>query len=271
MKKSAIAVILAALILCLAPVIVSEYAKHQPITIKTELIEGKVVPRVKLSNGELWFKTGDEVVQQYLASYAKYADALVDSLREINIPVGNEKINLNEETVRKKWENLLNQHSECWKLPDNIPRSESFFCVPNVYSDEDGKRFAIIDPIFTYIYETGRYRVRIDVTAANPQTTFFNQAGILADLKVAYGYRNLNWTGLITFEYGNMDSQIGLIPMSVRQDENSFDAAFTIANAGYFVSATGITQSEFIELLISICEAPRENTQDVVEYILEHG
>ena len=68
-----------------------------------------------------------------------------------------------------------------------------------------------------------------------------------------------------------MDSQIGLIPMSVRQDENSFDAAFTIANAGYFVSATGITQSEFIELLISICEAPRENTQDVVEYILEHG
>ena len=37
------------------------------------------------------------------------------------------------------------------------------------------------------------------------------------------------------------------------------------------VDSRGITQHEFIELLISICEAPRENTQDVVEYILEHG
>ena len=68
-----------------------------------------------------------------------------------------------------------------------------------------------------------------------------------------------------------MDSRIDSIPMSIRQDGSSFKAAFTIANAGYFVFATGITQREFIELLISICEAPRENTQDVVEYILEHG
>ena len=50
-----------------------------------------------------------------------------------------------------------------------------------------------------------------------------------------------------------------------------FRALFTIENTGYIVSAKGITQREFIELLISICEAPRENTQDVVEYILERG
>ena len=50
-----------------------------------------------------------------------------------------------------------------------------------------------------------------------------------------------------------------------------FRALFTIENAGYIISARGVTQREFIELLISICEAPRENTQDVVEYILENG
>ena len=61
MKKSAIAVILAALILCLTPVIISEYAKHQPITIKTSLADGEVVPHVKLSDGELWFKTLNDV------------------------------------------------------------------------------------------------------------------------------------------------------------------------------------------------------------------
>ena len=59
-----LAVILAALILCLASVIASEYAKHQPITIKTELTEGEVIPHVKLSNGELWFKTEDEGAEQ---------------------------------------------------------------------------------------------------------------------------------------------------------------------------------------------------------------
>ena len=70
-----------------------------------------------------------------------------------------------------------------------------------------------------------------------------------------------------------MDSYIGDTAISVRQSYGHFYAFMTVGNASYQISVNRdvMSQREFIELLISICEAPRENTQDVVEHILEHG
>lgn len=73
--------------------------------------------------------------------------------------------------------------------------------------------------------------------------------------------------------YGPKRSRIGDVPVALRYENTRWGttvgAVFTLGNTGYEVSSRNVSQREFVELLLSICEAPRENTQDVVAYVLE--
>jgi len=95
--------------------------------------------------------------------------------------------------------------------------------------------------------------------------------GHIADPNEPGGLRQLSMSDLSTFQYGDMDSQIDNIPISVLRGENTstFDATFVLGNARYYIEAYHVTQQEFIELLISIVEVPRPETRNVIEYILE--
>ena len=268
MKKSAIAVILAALILCLAPVIVSEYAKHQPITIKTALTDSEVVPHVKLSNGELWFKTEDEVIQQIVQNYDELK-ATAESLREINQCVLHGWDRSLKDISREDMEFLLNVHPERWQIPERFGEAMSSLVMPNVYANSERTRFAAPDNILEYTYGAdGLTRMGIYIGAGGQLADIAYNG---PDIGTLPGYANISVTQLEIARYGKRDSRIGDTHTALVWHDGRYEARFTIANADYSVSATGITQREFIELLISICEAPRENTQDVVEYILEHG
>ena len=268
MKKSAVAIILAALILCLAPVIVSEYAKHQPITIKTELTEGEVVPHVKLSNGELWFKTEDEVIRQIVQNYDELK-ATAESLREINQCVLHGWDWSLKDISREDMESLMNVSPKLWQIPERFDEDSVLFVMPNVYANSERTRFAVADIIlhYTYIVDASA-RININVGVGG------TLAGIPQDgpdFGTPPGYANIDALHLEFAHHGKRDSRIGDTPMALVLHGDRYTACFTIENAEYVVSAKGITQREFIELLISICEAPRENTQDVVEYILENG
>ena len=270
MKKSAVAVILAALILCLAPVIISEYAKHQPITIKTSLPDGEVVPHVKLSDGELWFKTEDEVAGQLTAEDRRAAinDAFYFRVMGKFLPL-TRFLNADSEDEMAA---LMNLHPELWRLPKGIINMISYYHPPVLYGwdDRDTVLTAETD-IFLYFSDS----------AVPPSLSIRIGAGDYVDLSdgVSYygGGRDIDFSSEVAhIVYGHRDSRIGDVDMSLLVQYDYYGtrrlrALFTIENAGYIVSATGITQREFIKLLISICEAPRENTQDVVEYILEHG
>ncbi len=268
MKKSAVAVILAALILCLAPVIVSEYAKHQPITIKTELTDGEVVPHVKLSNGELWFKTDNDVAEQLTAEDRRAAinDAFYFRVMGKYLPLTRFSSADSEDEIAS----LMNLHPELWKIPNGVNLKRQY-TPPRLYGWDD--RDTVL---------TAQTDIFAFTTSGNtlPLVRIYVGAGDYVDMsdgafhEYSTGFAPNNVARNI---YGHRDSRIGDIDMSLKRRYDyyynvpSMGAIFTIENAGYIVSATGITQREFIELLISICEAPRENTQDVVEYILEHG
>ena len=270
MKKSTIAVILAALILCLTPVVVSEYAKQQPITIKTELTDGEVVSHVKLSDGELWFKTDNEVAGQLTAEDRRAAinDAFYFRVMGKFLPLTRFSNAESEEEMAA----LMNLHSELWKIPNGIINMISYYHPPVLYGwdDRDTVLTAETD-IFLYFSDS----------VVSPSLSIRIGAGDYVDLSDGASYhgseKGLGFESEVArIVYGHRDSRIGDVDMSIVVQHDyygtrRFRALFTIENAGYIISARGVTQREFIELLISICEAPRENTQDVVGYILENG
>jgi len=75
-------------------------------------------------------------------------------------------------------------------------------------------------------------------------------------LSIGYGVRDI---------YGELDSRIGDVELAVMRGGS---AVFVLGNAAYDIQCIGLSQREFIELLISICETPQECTLDVMEYIL---
>ena len=268
MKKSTIAVILAALILCITPVVVSEYAKYQPITIKTELTDGEVVSHVRLSDGELWFKTDNEVLQQTVQDYDELK-ATTESLREINQCILHGWDRSLKGISREDMESLMNVTPGLWQIPEHFDENSVLFVMPNVYANSERTRFAVADIIlhYTYIVDASA-RININVGVGGTLAGIPQEG---PDFGTPPGYANIDALHLEFAHHGKRDSRIGDTPMALVLRGDSYMARFTIANADYSVSATGVTQREFIKLLISICEAPRENTQDVVEYILEHG
>ena len=69
--------------------------------------------------------------------------------------------------------------------------------------------------------------------------------------------------------YGKLDSRIGDMPLSILNCESSpwdrdFEAYFIVGNAAYFIRSNAMSQQEFIELLISIYEAPRPFTENAI-------
>ena len=271
-----IAVILAALILCLAPVIVSEYAKHQPITIKTALTDSEVVPHVKLSNGELWFKTEDDIYAQFTQEDYTFTTKIQDYYYGDEVYVPYYQLNGGKIILENEMAAAMNIHPECWKVPNNmlsdwkVDYLEPYFALgesDKLFFYEIGGGY-----LYNFKYSLGRldiYSDGIDIYIGPPTQKWLPSSQITTNLYWMDGF------GLsrIRNYFGDMDSYIGDTAISVRQSYGHFYAFMTVGNASYQISVNRdvMSQSEFIELLISICEAPRENTQDVVEYILEHG
>ena len=257
-----LAVILAALILCLAPVIVSEYAKHQPITIKTSLADDEVVPHVKLSDGELHFKTDSEKTEQL--TFEDREEARLAMLPYMNGQFSPAPENMSSDELKS----VMNLHPECWKTSASGWRETA---IPFSISTDPESGVSTIVPMYggaVFKFSDG-YSTTISIST--PGYGVLSSRGEMID----------GASRFVRTTYGHRDSVLGDVPMTVIYNKSwdftrdgevtfYFGAEFAIGGTRYMVDSRGITQREFIELLISICEAPRENTQDVVEYILEH-
>ncbi len=272
MKKSAIAVILAALILCLTPVVVSEYAKQQPITIKTELTDGEVVPHVKLSDGELWFKTLDDIYAQFTQADYTFTSKRSDLYFGEEIRVPYYRLNGNHTISLAEMASTMNIHPESWVIPNNDGRNWTVFYLEPFFAFGDKNKlfFADLDEglMCGYLYNFRYVRPGVDIYIGPVAQVWLPRSQIASVASnVDFGLE------VIRKKFGDMDSTIGSTALSIRQDALNLEAFMTVGNASYQISVNRdvMSQREFIELLISICEVPRENTQDVVEYILEHG
>ena len=256
-----LAVILAALILCLAPVIVSEYAKHQPITIKTALTDGEVVPHVKLSNGELWFHDYADsssehsgsgigrVDRRYIISYRALMDRTAD-VEESDI------------------ESMLRLHPDRWNFGKAFPE---FILVKTKLPSLYGSHIADSDPLLLTELPLLSYEGNGSAIYIFPsQFTWSSAFSVPADIG-AVPVRP------VSDIYGEDDSRLGELSLRVmcrswNDGKYTFHAAFTLNGVGYEISTLGqVSQREFVDLLISLYEASEPIQTDVVEYILEHG
>lgn len=81
-------------------------------------------------------------------------------------------------------------------------------------------------------------------------------------------------------EYGDLNSKIGDMPLAITYEERNspeqerymvYRAYFEAGNAAYEVFAQGVTQREFIDLLISIYASPRPETRNFFDVIMPNA
>lgn len=290
MKFNKIIIIcVAVLILAVTPVVIAEAQRSKSITIRTGLSDDCVISSVRLSDGVLYFKTDEEVERQYDSSYADKADEMLERIRGLGLLWGLPKGDFEQEDLKV----LLNLQPELWKIPGDFTPWRSFFNEPEVCANSDKSFFAVTNPIFEYRYDNReRYEgenqgivmpreLVIQITDSDIElippigggSVYRN--GVYLDIWHWPGFEDVTEEKLPCRVFGDMDSRIGEIPAAVCNMENPnrthFTAMLKIANAGYYIEALGLTQREFTELLISICEAPHSETQSVLDYILQNN
>lgn len=219
------------------------------IRIKTALSPDRIVSRVELTSGVLHFKTETEV-------YGELSREEKDALRPKPgdyAPEYERGFTVKDEDIMR----LLNIEPEKWRIPDRLAFQYELFDVTiglirgeapeEVYSD---------DVLYTRRYDDGSGFAAIEV--ALPGRRWIRGAE-LNGLSAQH----------VKAVYGSLDSRIGDMPLSVLNCEYSpwdrdLEACFIAGNAAYFIRSNAMTQQEFIELLISIYEAPRPVTEDAI-------
>lgn len=76
--------------------------------------------------------------------------------------------------------------------------------------------------------------------------------------------------------YGELNSWLGNMPLAVLHDRYTHHDGYFFAYAvhgdvAYFVQTSGLSQQEFVELLISVYEAPSLVTQGLVSRLREEA
>lgn len=253
---------IAALILAVTPVVIAEVQRNAPITIKTELKEGEFVSRVKLSRGELYFKTQEELTAQLTSEDVKNSYPTASDYHNGDVALTHIDLDGVKEVSREEMMELMNIHPEMWQISTKCGGKVSeIFIEPSFYVSENGEYEYADFYMFSFHYGG---------VSAQAETLIF-----IAPSPVKWSLTSsrepLAFTlGSLRMEYGDLDSKIGDTVISVVQtDRGGYHAFFTIQNAAYEVLVSGLTQREFTELLISICEAPHPETQNVIDYVLQ--
>ena len=225
------------------------------IRIRTALDPGKTVGRVELSSGTLHFKTEEEL----------NAELTPEDLRACSprsaprYKTDTEVFHLKEEDILQ----MLNIAPETWSVPERFSFAYEHFgwsigisSAEAPETDEGGS---------LYVRE---YRTEDLSGVLNVEAVLAGKCWLRTERELTGG-GNLEHVKLL---YGNLDSRIGKMSLSVLSDEFSrwkrvFDAYAVKGNTAYFIRGRGVTQQEFIELLISIDEAPEPETRDPVSFL----
>ena len=264
--------LIAFLLCCISLIFTGCNAEYGNNIIKTELTDGEVVPHVKLSDGELWFKTLDDIYAQFTQEDYTFASKRSDLYFGEEIRVPYYRLNGNHTISLAEMASTMNIHPESWVIPNNDGRNWTVFYLEPFFAFGDKNKLFFADPdeglMCGYLYNFRYVRPGVDIYIGPVAQVWLPRSQIASVASnVDFGLE------VIRKKFGDLDSTIGSTALSIRQDALNLEAFMTVGNASYQISVNRdvMSQREFIELLISICEVPRENTQDVVEYILEHG
>jgi len=74
----------------------------------------------------------------------------------------------------------------------------------------------------------------------------------------------------LKIRFGDIDSKIGDISASIIVRGKSYFSAFLLVEqTAYDIQANNLTQAEFIELILSICNAPRPEKENYIDFLLK--
>ncbi len=223
-----------------------------PIRIMTDLKPGEVVREVKLSSGTLYFKTETEVYaelseEERNADKPKPKDYLPETVRSFAV---------NEEDISR----VLNLDPAKWRVPDRFaPDYGHFAWSVSLSRTEDADPDYSDDVLYSRAYRSDEGTF-VYIEVALPGRRWIRSSELAADGPSVQQVKTV---------YGEMNSRIGDMPLSVLNHEYAvwdrlFEAYFIAGNAAYFVRSNGMTQQEFIALLISVHEVPRPVTEDAL-------
>ena len=223
-----------------------------PIRIKTALKPEEVVGEVKLSSGTLHFKTETEV---YAELTPEERNACKPKPKDY-LPETVESFAVKEEDISR----VLNLDPAQWRVPDRFAPSYAHFAGSVSLSPAEDAELAYSDDVLYSRECRSDEGTFVYIEAALPGRRWIRSSELSADGPSVQQVKAV---------YGVLDSRIGDMPLSVLHPEYAvwdrlFEAYFVAGNAAYFVRSNGMNQQEFIELLISIYEAPRPVTEDAL-------
>lgn len=249
----------------------------RPITVKTPLADGEIIERVELSRGELWFKDEETLISQLSPEdFAEGAhDAYIHPGEDEVVPYyilnGGKRYTF-EELLKK-----MNINPEHWTLKGEPFRGKARALLPCFVNGERSK------PAYAYMPEDWAfpYVILQDITttaahcyasggnvyiAATPTPVKWRMGGNLLHSDHAI----IGGVDPVKIRFGDIDSQIGDISASIIvRGESYFSAFLIVEQTAYDIQATNLTQAEFVELILSICNAPHPEKENYIDFLLK--
>ncbi len=253
MKKKTLLSVIAGVVLVILVILVVLLTQqgNSSIRIKTRLSPDEVVKKVELTSGALNFKSEKDV---YAELSAEEREALKPKPGDYT-PKYNKVFTVNEADIS----HVLNIDPTKWRIPDRMGfQYEDYNATVGLVSGEAPEQDYSNDILYTRRYQAKDNSGFTVIEVALPGMQWIRN-----DELVGQSAQHVKAV------YGSLDSRIGDMPLSVLNCEASswdrdLEAYFIAGNAAYFIRSNVMTQQEFIELLISIYEAPRPVTEDAI-------
>ena len=223
-----------------------------------------MIKEVELSDGELYFKELAELYDELASEeYDNKGGAYL--CQRSGLTLDDFSLDRARYTGKTEAMRILNIYPEKWAFPKDCGASlrYSHYFMPRFNLREDGKYDYDDFGMFYFNYQLGDNAYL--TLYISPAPTIYSQS--VSDYMIS----NLS---TLRSRYGDMNSMIGDMPLSVCywEDYGSahtyYRACFTAGNAAYEIMMGGVTQREFIDLLISIYASPRPETRDFFDVIL---
>lgn len=252
MKTKTRILIPAAAILVLAVALILALTRpwDRKIRIKTELSPEITVGRVTLTYGTLHFKTEQELYEELTPEDLKaYAPRPAP-----DYTTDTEVFSLREEDILQ----MLNIDPEKWSVPERLGFQFEHFRWAIGLSSAEAPETDEGHNLYVREYRTEDQSVILHMEAA-----LAGKRWLRAERELTGGERLEH----VKLRYGELDSRIGNMPISLLNKGRYYDAYLIKGNTAYFIQSNGMTQQEFIQLLISIYEAPEPETRDPVTFL----
>jgi len=244
----------------------------RPITVKTPLVDGEIIERVELSRGELWFKDEETLVSQLTQEDYLFVTGISVKANDTLVPYT--EMNGGKSYSREELLAALNIYPEYWTM-GGMPLKDTDYqrlwvqgvCFINgdpekpVYMFNGAKAHAV-----WYTYPAPHnHDININIYAS-PTPVKCSLDGVLQYTAEML----MSGAGSVRAMFGDMDSVIGDIPAAVCVKASRWwSAFFIIGETAYQVSASNCTQAEFIELILSICNAPHPEKENYIDFLLK--